>query len=170
MWLFPLVANIMLITCIRIRDGHLTVFKPKSGDCMMSNDWSYDAFNIFLFITCYILPFLFNIVAYTAIITRLIQRSQNFCHGNIVIVSRACLICILFSTSWAPHTVFYIRYRYMGDTELYEHYFWIAQSFLYLNAIFDPPLYIFTKKLVQSIRRRLEVLQNFIRPQIGVSP
>ena len=126
-------------------------FCPETSTCRFDT-WG-DIFIYFLASFFYILPLLFNMISYSAIIRQLRNRRPS--SRNLLISLRAILVCVVFTMSWVPHFTFHVTH--LAD----QHFMWVCQVFMYLNAITDPLLYVFSPNAIKPCINKIRVKRGF---------
>ena len=123
-------------------------FCPETSTC------GYDSwgpiFIYFLATFFYILPLMFNIISYSAIIRELRNRRSSSNSKNLLISVRAILVCFVFSISWVPHFTFHVT-GLVADKQIV----WVCQVFMYLNAMTDPLLYAFSLNAIKPCLNKI---------------
>eukprot|EP00116_Pleurobrachia_bachei_P006738 sb/3467000/ len=146
-WGAPVAILALTLLIIRIRHGVVpfAAFDNTTKDCSMNDEWNADFFlNYFIAGVFYIAPLIFNVVSYAMIIWRL-SRRKNI---RLTMLSiRSFLVCLFFTVCWVPIFAFHMANVSTG-------HMWLAQIFMYTNALIDPLLYAFSLKALKPCLKR----------------
>ena len=127
--------------------------------CTIANQTMCLALNIVGHIIVVLVPLIFNLISYIAIIRQLYKLRTRINSRVAVIAGKAILTTVIFSSSWLP---FYLTI-YLSDKVFFLKSSRITTILLYMNTLSDPILYLVPLgPFINSLRRVNEFLMSFI--------